>query len=169
MQLIYGLPGETRATFRASLNFAAALQAPDLAVFPLMVLPGTELRRKAAALEIEFDPEPPYFIRSHHSMTQADIAYGLKVADAVERVGSSWTIRLLARETGVTFADVIDAWVDWAGGEAAGSTGQDAADEEEIRQFILNFCAAKRIPPKFYEESSMLELGARNDTTAAPV
>ena len=170
VQLIYGLPGETRATFRASLNFAAALQAPDLAVFPLMVLPGTELRRKAAALEIEFDPEPPYFIRSHHSMTPADIAYGLKVADAVERVGSSWTIRLLARETGVTFADVIDAWVDWAGGEAAGSTGQDAADEEEeIRQFILHFCAAKRIPPKFYEESSKLELGARNDTTAAPV
>lgn len=170
LQLIYGLPGETRATFRASLNFAASLQAPDLAVFPLMVLPGTELRRKAAALKIEFDPEPPYFIRSHYSMTRADIAYGLKVVDAVDRVGNSWTIRLLAREAGVTFADVIDAWVDWADGKPAGSTGQEEAHEKEkIRQFILHFCALKRIPPKFYEASSTIEFGAKIHAAAAPV
>jgi anaerobic magnesium-protoporphyrin IX monomethyl ester cyclase len=170
LQLIYGLPGDTRATFRTSLNFAASLQAPELAVFPLMVLPGTELRRKISALKIEFDPEPPYFIRSHYSMTPTDIAYGLKVADAVGRVGNSWTIRLLARETGVTFADVIDAWMDWAGGKPADSTDHDGAQEkEQIRQFILHFCAVNQIPPKFYEASSTIEFGTKKHTAAAPV
>jgi anaerobic magnesium-protoporphyrin IX monomethyl ester cyclase len=157
VQLIYGLPGETRATFRASLNFAASLQPPDLAVFPLMVLPGTELRRKAAALKIDFDPEPPYFIRSHRSMTQADMAYGLKVADAVDRVGNYWTIRLLAREAGVTFADVIDAWVEWVEAEPEKRCTQE---QEVILQFVLDFCARNRIPPKFYEASSAIEFGA---------
>ncbi len=170
VQLIYGLPGETRATFRTSLNFAASLQAPDLTIFPLMVLPGTELRRKAAALEIAFDPEPPYYIRSHHSMTPDDIAYGLKVADAVDRVGKSWTIRLLARETGVTFADVIDAWVDWSDGNSAGSAGQDETREgQNMRQFILHFCAANRIPPKFYDASSAIEFAANVHAVAAAV
>lgn len=169
LQLIYGLPGETRATFRASLNFAASLQAHDLAVFPLMILPGTELRRKAAALKIEFDPEPPYVVRSHYSMTPDDIAYGVRVAAAVDRVGRSWTIRLLAREAGVTFADVIDAWVDWTGGEADGTAGQDTAyEKEKIRRFILHFCALKRIPPKFYEASSVVEFGAEVHAAAVP-
>ena len=35
VQLIYGLPGETRETFRKSLNFAAALDPSILSVFPL--------------------------------------------------------------------------------------------------------------------------------------
>jgi hypothetical protein len=170
VQLIYGLPGETRATFRKSLNFAASLQAPDLTVFPLMVLPGTELRKKAAALEIAFDPEPPYYIRSHHSMTPDDIAYGLKVADAVDRVGKSWTIRLLARETGVTFADVIDAWVDWADAAPVATTGGDATREKEaISRFILHFCALHHIPAQFYEASSATEFRPRTHITGAAV
>lgn len=170
VQLIYGLPGETRATFRAALNFAASLQAPDLAVFPLMVLPGTELRKKSAALKITFDPEPPYIVRSHYSMTQADIAYGVKVSEAVNGVGRLWTIRLLAREADVTFADVIDAWVDWANAGPGGFTWHEGAREEQnIKQFILHFCALHGIPPKFYEASSTVEFGTRNHAAAALV
>ena len=164
VQLIYGLPGETRATFRRSLDFAANLQAPQMSVVPLMVLPGTELRRKAKALEIEFDPEPPYFIRSHRSMSEADIDYGLKVADAVGHVGSSWTIRLLGRESGVTFADVIDEWLAWAVARPA----VEAADEgSRIHQFILHFCALKRIEPRFYAASAAVEFTFRPEAVAA--
>jgi coproporphyrinogen III oxidase-like Fe-S oxidoreductase len=46
VQLIYGLPGETPATFRKSLNFAYSLDAGYLEVFRLMILPGTELWRR---------------------------------------------------------------------------------------------------------------------------
>ncbi len=174
LQLIYGLPGETRTTFRTSLNFAASLQAPDLAVFPLMVLPGTELRRKAKALKIEFDPEPPYYIQSHYSMTGEDIAYGLKVAEAVSRVGDAWTIRLLGREVGVTFADVIDEWIEWTGGVPAGpSVHEEVRDrsklDQSIRQFIPHFCARKQIPQKFYEASSAIEFRARTRAAVSRV
>ncbi|TSA19017.1 MAG: radical SAM protein [Betaproteobacteria bacterium] len=170
VQLIYGLPGETKASFRTSLNFAASLQAPDLAVFPLMVLPGTELRVKAAKLKIDYDPEPPYLIRSHCSMDAADIAYGLRVAETVNGVGRLWTIRLLAREPGVTLADVIDAWVDWTNGESAGGASRDAAPEAEaLRRFILHFCALRRIPPEFYEASSAVEQGALMRIEAVPI
>ena len=162
VQLIYGLPGETRTTFRRSLDFAATLQAPELSVFPLMVLPGTELRRKAGLLKLEFDPEPPYFIRSHPSMSEADIAYGLKLSEAVDRVWTSWTILLLAREANVSFAELIDEWIAWAGTQA-----QDAAREREsMRQFILHFCALKRIPPEFYQASATAEFGAKAQALA---
>jgi len=170
LQLIYGLPGETRASFRASLDFAASLRAPELSVFPLMVLPGTELRRKAAALGIEYDPEPPYYIRSHRSMNAEDIAYGLKLSKAVDSAGESWTVRLLAREAGVTYADVMDEWMIWADAQDAGSPARVAAGKGEmIERFILHFCAKRQIPPEFYQASSSLEFGAkpRSATAAA--
>lgn len=170
LQLIYGLPGETRATFRESLNFAASLQPPLLQVFLLMILPGTELSRKTKALRIEFDPEPPYNIRSHYSMTGEDIAYGIKISRAVWSLGGAWTIRFLGRETGMTFADVIDEWIAWTGREPAGSAVHgEASHEEKLRQFVLHFCARNRIPPTFYEASSAIEFRARTKAAAAPV
>jgi radical SAM superfamily enzyme YgiQ (UPF0313 family) len=60
LQLIVGLPDDTLASFRASINFAAALTPEYLAAFSLMVLPGTELWRQATTLGLDFDPEPPY-------------------------------------------------------------------------------------------------------------
>lgn len=167
VQLIYALPAETRATFRESLNFAASLRPPELAVFALMVLPGTELRRKADALKLEFDPDPPHFVRSHCSMTPADIAYGLKVVDAVGTVGAAWTIRLLGREAGVTFADVIDGWIEWTEREQADSPVSGKANHEErMRRFIRHFCARNRIPPTFYEASAAIEARAWSKTAA---
>ena len=115
LQLIYGLPGETLASFRQSLNFAASLDPASLVVYPLLVLPGTELRKKATELNLDFDPCPPYHARSHFSMSRADLDYGRKIAEAVRAVGNTRTIRILGKEEGLTFANVIDAWIAWEG------------------------------------------------------
>ena len=96
LQLIYGLPGETPESFRASLEFAISLDPPKLAVFPLMVLPGTELWRKAEALGIDFEPTPPYYVRSHATMTRADIDRGWELVEALQRSGDSRPERLRA-------------------------------------------------------------------------
>ena len=146
VQLIYGLPGETRETFRKSLNFAAALDASLLAVFPLMVLPGTELWRKAAGLNLAYDPEPPYYVRSHFSMDEADIRYGWDVNEALDRLEPSCTIRFLRRERGVTYADVVDEWI--------------ASRPDSIASFLEHFCAKKNIPPEFYRASASMEAKA---------
>jgi anaerobic magnesium-protoporphyrin IX monomethyl ester cyclase len=98
LQLIYGLPGETPESFHKSLDFAVSLDPPKLAVFPLMVLPGTELWRKAGALGLEFEPTPPYYVRSHYSMTREDIARGWDIVEALQRSGDSRPERLRALE-----------------------------------------------------------------------
>jgi anaerobic magnesium-protoporphyrin IX monomethyl ester cyclase len=146
IQLIYGLPGETTETFKASLNYAHALDAHLLAVFPLMVLPGTELWRKAQGLDLEYDPEPPYFVRSHFSMKRDDIEYGFEVSEASRLLGTSKTFQLLCREPGLTFAEVIDEWIAWQRDEAL----PDYV-EPSVKQFLAQFCAKKQIAPEFYQ------------------
>ena len=96
LQLIYGLPGETPESFRKSLDFAISLDPPKLAVFPLMVLPGTELWRKADAIGLQFEPTPPYYVRSHYTMTRDDIDRGWDIVEALQRSGDSRPERLHA-------------------------------------------------------------------------
>lgn len=152
LQLIYGLPGETPVAFRKSLNFAASLSPPDLAVFLLMVLPGTELWKKAAGLKLDFDPAPPYFVRSHYSMSAADIEYGRKLVHGTDLLGRSKTLRLLCREPGTTFADVMDTWVEWAPRQAPFET-----DAEAAKAFIAHICRERDIAPDFYTKFASLE------------
>ena len=146
VQLIYGLPGDTRERFRKSLNFAAALDPSHLSVFRLMVLPGTELWRKAASLDLEYDSDPPYYVRSHFSMAQADIRYGSEIKKALDWLESFRTIRVLRRERGVSYTDIIDAWM--------------GSPPESLAAFVDDFCAKKAIPPDFYRASASLEGGA---------
>ncbi len=155
VQLIYGLPGETVSTFKASLNYAHSLGAYFLAVFPLMILPGTELWRKADGLNLAFDPEPPYFVRSHFSMSASDIEYGFVVSAAARLLGVSKTIQLLCREPGLTFADVIDEWIAWQREEAV---PDDV--EPDVKQFLARFCDKRQIAPDFYQGFASWEFRA---------
>jgi anaerobic magnesium-protoporphyrin IX monomethyl ester cyclase len=150
LQLIYGLPGETRTTFRQSLNFAMALDPPLLSIFRLMVLPGTELWRKAAALNLTFDPEPPYHVRSHLSMTTEDVEYGYRFLKASNFLQSSRTVRLLSRERGLTFADILDEWLAWR--------GDQKSDNETLNAFVAHLCRRNDIPEAFYQQFGALEL-----------
>jgi len=145
LQLIVGLPGETRASFRRSLNFAASLDASVLAVYPLMVLPGTELWRTADALRLSFDPEPPYHVRSHYSMSEEDVAYGFRVVRALQEIGEYRALRLLATEHGLPYADVLDAWIDWD--EA--NPGQETISYR-VKHFLIEFCHRRQIADRAY-------------------
>ena len=154
LQLIYGLPGETAATFRRSLNFAHAIDPTYLEVYRLMILPGTELWRKADGLKLEFDPAPPYYVRSHFSMTASDIEYGTRIERAVVALRDSRAVRFLCREPGVTFADLVDAYTAWQG--------------DDVPQFVAAFCDQHGIPAAFYTAFSSREFSAATPTEAAP-
>jgi hypothetical protein len=119
-----------------------------------MVLPGTELWRKAEGLRLEFDPEPPYYVRSHFSMSAADIEYGQRLIAAVDRMKNSPTIRLLAREPDLTFADLVDEWIEWQPTRSGANSTED-----EIQQFVLHVCDKKRIPSTFYRAAATIEVG----------
>lgn len=62
LDLIYGLPGESFASFREGINFAASLYPNNLEIFCLSVLPGTDLYDRAQELGLTFENTPPYNI-----------------------------------------------------------------------------------------------------------
>jgi anaerobic magnesium-protoporphyrin IX monomethyl ester cyclase len=151
LQLIYGLPGETAKSFRKSLAFAMSLDPPEIAVYPLMVLPGTELWRKAEVIGLQFDPEPPYYVRSHGSMTADEITYGWKIVSALRRFGNSKTMRLLGREEGLSYSDIVDSWIAWQSGQA------EVPLTEQVHRFLSHFCREHDIPEGFYQEFAARE------------
>lgn len=133
VQLILGLPGETPASQRRSLDFAASLEPEYLVVFPLMVLPGTELWRSAGRLGLDFDPEPPHLVRSTPTMDSAAIARGQAACGWVRVLWNSGAVRDLCQVSGTSFADLVERWVGWRDGRAAEGIGDEAVLDGFVR------------------------------------
>lgn len=82
--LIYGLPGDTLAGFEKSLDFALALYPNHLDIFPLAVLPGTELAGRADHLGLDRLPDPPYTLRSTPTFPSGDMSEAARLASACD-------------------------------------------------------------------------------------
>ena len=82
--LIYGLPGDTLPGFRKSLDFALRLYPNHLDIFPLAVLPGTPLARRAKAAGLDSLEEPPYTLLGSPSFPPADMAAASHLAAATD-------------------------------------------------------------------------------------
>jgi hypothetical protein len=82
--LIYGLPGDSGALFRASLDFALSLYPNHLDIFPLAVLPGTRLFGKASALGLNHLDAPPYTLISTPSFPAQDLEEARLLAAACD-------------------------------------------------------------------------------------
>ena len=63
LDLILGLPGDTVDSIRRGLDYLERVHPfSTLQVFHLSILPGTEFRRQAAELGLEFQSRPPYYV-----------------------------------------------------------------------------------------------------------
>jgi len=82
--LIYGLPGDSLALFRRSLDFALSLYPNHLDIFPLAVLPGTRLYGKAQALGLEHLGSPPYTLLSTPDFPPAELEEARLLATACD-------------------------------------------------------------------------------------
>jgi hypothetical protein len=85
IDLIYGLPGDSLADFEEGVDFALGLSPNHLDLFPLALLPGTELAERAVELGIEADPKPPYLVRSTRELSATDLAKAVRLARAADR------------------------------------------------------------------------------------
>ncbi len=73
--VILGLPADTPEGFRATVRFLEEAGLADgMEVYPLAVLPGTDLRRDAASLGIDYQHYPPYHVLSTPTMSADDLA-----------------------------------------------------------------------------------------------
>jgi len=70
IDLMYGLPGDDEAGMRHSLEFVLQLQPNHIDLFPLAVLPGTELYHQHSQYGLHAESEPPYRLLCSDSMTE---------------------------------------------------------------------------------------------------
>jgi hypothetical protein len=75
--VILGLPGDTLAGFRRSLDFLAGQGLNNPICFPLSVSPNSTLYREAAHLGLRFQKAPPNLIISTPTMSFDDIRTGV--------------------------------------------------------------------------------------------
>jgi hypothetical protein len=82
LDLIYGLPRDSLEGFRESLDFAISLGPNHLDIFPLSVLPGTNLFERKAELGLKCQEEPPYLLEEHDSFSREDMKKAASIAEA---------------------------------------------------------------------------------------
>lgn len=164
VQLILGLPGDTMASFKSSINFAAEQLTEHLVVHRLMVLPGTELWSTAEQLGLVFEHAPPYYIQSTATMTPDELSLAWEMGCAVRQLWRSHTFRWLSREPGMTFADMLEAWARWVharpgDGLADRPAGSpvNARIAAAISEFIDVYCHERGIASEFYRETARRE------------
>jgi len=74
VDLIIGLPGDTRDSIRRSLHYLRDSNLYDeTQVFNLAVLPGTAFRQEARELGLEFQDRPPYYVLRTPTLELADL------------------------------------------------------------------------------------------------
>lgn len=80
LDLIYGLPGDTLAGYRKSLDFALSLYPNNLDLFRLSVLPGTILFEKMAEYGLKTEGKAPYTVISTPEFSAVDLAKAEKLS-----------------------------------------------------------------------------------------
>lgn len=84
LDLIYGLPGDDHAGFKQSLDFALQQQPNQVDIFPLAVLPGTDLYQRQQQFGISAQNQPPYLIETNRSYSPADLQASRELAAATD-------------------------------------------------------------------------------------
>ncbi len=84
LDLIYGLPGDNHNGFVKSLDFTLHLQPNQVDIFPLAVLPGTELFEKREEFGIQSALLPPYLVQSNKTYSEQDLQKSQRLATATD-------------------------------------------------------------------------------------
>ncbi|HKJ04531.1 MAG TPA: B12-binding domain-containing radical SAM protein [Geopsychrobacteraceae bacterium] len=84
LDLIYGLPGDTHQGFRQSLDSALLTEPNQLDIFPLAVLPGTQLFLDQKKLDLQTKQSPPYEIISSPGYPTEELAQSRLLAAATD-------------------------------------------------------------------------------------
>ncbi|MCP4690365.1 MAG: hypothetical protein GY859_20090, partial [Desulfobacterales bacterium] len=82
INLIAGLPGDDPGRFRASVDYVAEFDlGDDVQVFSLFVLPGSDFRKRNVALDLNYEPSPPYTIIDTPTFSSQEMRTALDYAD----------------------------------------------------------------------------------------
>ena len=82
--LILGLPYETAASFFDGLFFAMRCRPTQIFINELLLLNGTDLRRRAVEFGYVFDPQPPYTVFETNRISKSELKYLKIIAKNIE-------------------------------------------------------------------------------------
>lgn len=141
--LIYGLPGDTLAGFRRSLDFALSLYPNHLDIFPLAVLPGTPLADRSAAIGLKHLSSPPYTLLSSPTFTADDMTTAQHLATACDIFYTrgkavAWFIEV-AKPLKVSPSGFLHRFSEWLLAETGSRIGESDLDDQEVWQLQRNF------------------------------
>jgi radical SAM superfamily enzyme YgiQ (UPF0313 family) len=118
LDLIYGLPEDDYRGFLHSFNFALGFSPNHIDLFPLAVLPGTALHRRAHEFGIRSQNRPPYEILESASWKPVDLERSRLFsagADLFYNVGRAvGFFPSLLRATGRDAASFLSGFTNWA-------------------------------------------------------
>lgn len=133
--LIYGLPGDSLAAFRRSLDFALELYPNHLDIFPLAILPGTILASRAPLEGLEHRATPPYTLTSSPTFSSSDLERAARLAEACDIFYTrgravAWfnSVASALRLSPSALLDECAAWLDDA--RQKGGGGPDLTDQD---------------------------------------
>lgn len=143
--LIYGLPGDTLAGFEKSLDFALALYPNHLDIFPLAVLPGTELAGRADALGLDRQPDPPYALLSTPTFSAEEMGEAARLAAACDIFYSrgkavAW-FNALRAPLDLTPSAFLKGFGLWLAGERGGAVAEADLADRDIWQLQRGYLA----------------------------
>ncbi len=151
--LMYGLPGDTLAGFRDSLDFALGLYPNHLDIFPLAILPGTALAARAADIGLLHLSAPPYTLTASATFSTTDMREAQKLALACDIFYTrgravAWFNGVLD-PLGQRSSDFLQQFGEWL--ETEGGGVQDEADltDDQVwqlqRAFLTGRFAGKKL------------------------
>jgi hypothetical protein len=141
--LIYGLPGDTLAGFRESLEFALSLYPNHLDIFPLAILPGTRLASKSALLGLDSLQQPPYTLLASPSFPAIDMAAARKLATACDIFYSrgkavAWFAAVTAA-LGISACSLLEKFSDYFSVSDQAAGGEEQLSDQEIWKMQRDF------------------------------
>jgi len=83
--LILGLPFETAATFRRSINDMFAMQPHYIQMGLLKLLPGTQIRQQAAEFGLQAEARPPYAVFANRWVNAEQMAELFWIGECIEQ------------------------------------------------------------------------------------
>jgi anaerobic magnesium-protoporphyrin IX monomethyl ester cyclase len=154
LDLIVGLPGEDAAQCRDSLNRVFDLQAEHLQLGTLKLLPGTPLRQQAGQLGYRWDPQPPYEVLSHPSLSFGEIARFKAYAALLERLwNSGYLVSTLSWLVSVHCAASVTDCFDALLAAVGAGVGRDNLQPDGLFERFCDF-----IQPLLQEDQVLQEL-----------
>ncbi|MFO7811555.1 MAG: radical SAM protein, partial [Pelovirga sp.] len=165
LDLIYGLPGDNHQGFCRSLDFALEQQPNQVDIFPLAVLPGTDLYQRRNEFGLCARNAPPYLVETTTSYPTEQIEQSQLLAAAADifynRGRAVGFFLPLCDLFDVTPAVLLQQFADWLMAEKHGARAQlvdvEAWTPERILPLQRDFCREQCRHYKQYQLIPLIE------------